>query len=349
MRTRKLLLAATVTSTALVLAACGARGAGVDTGEGSSDAAGESYTLTIGHSQAATVPMNEGALRFKEILEEESDGRITVEVYPAEELGSEPEMMEGLMMGNVHLAIVATAVAADTCPALGAYALPYIIEGETERDQYDNLKQLTDSDWNQQIIEECSEDAGYKVVDNSWWYGNRNVTTTKTEVNAPGDLSGLIIRTPPADLHTMGITDFGAEATPMPFSEVYSALDTGVIDGQENPISTIYQNTLYEVQDHLSLTQHMTQNQAVIMDSEFFDSLSTEDQELILTSIEDAGRHQSDLQLNQNEEQLEKLKEAGMAVTEPDLSAFRDATAASVDEHLESLDMARDQIVELQN
>lgn len=352
MTTKKMLTMGVALSAVLMLAACGGRGAGVeseDAGDGDdATGGGESIVLTIGHSQAPTVPMNEGAKRFKELVEDGSDGRITVEVYPAEELGSEPEMMEGLEMGNVRVAIVATAVAADTCAALGAYALPYILEGETDRDQYENLQTLTDSDWNAGIIDDCLAESGYRVIDNSWWYGNRNLTSS-TEVNSPEDMNGLIIRTPPADLHTMAILDFGAEAVPMPFSEVYSALDTGVIDGQENPISTIYQNTLFEVQDYLALTKHMTQSQTVMMNGEFFDELSDEDQQLVLDSIREAGVFQSDLQLTTNEEELELLKEEGMTVTEPDLAQFRAATEESVDAHLEELGMTRDEIVALQD
>src|SRR5690606_125368 len=145
-QTTRALQVAVAASTALALTACGGRGSGQED-QGTADGGAESYTLTIGHSQAATVPMNQGAERFKELVEEGSEGRITVEVYPAEELGSEAEMMEGLTMGNVRVAIVATAVAADTCPELGVYALPYILEGEGDRDQYENLQTLTQSDW----------------------------------------------------------------------------------------------------------------------------------------------------------------------------------------------------------
>ncbi|GAA1142660.1 TRAP transporter substrate-binding protein [Nesterenkonia lutea] len=330
---------------ALSMTGCGERGAGV---EEDSAAEGESYTLSIGHSQKDTTPMNLGAERFAETVSEESDGRITVEVYPAEQIGSEPEMMEGLAMNSVNIAIVATAVLADVCEEFGAFALPYAIEGETDRDQYESLRNLAGSDWNQQTIDECAESSGNRVVDNSWWYGNRNLTTGSTEVSSPEDMEGLAIRTPPADLHTMAIQDFGADAQPMPFSEVYTALDTGVIDGQENPISTIYQNSLFEVQDNLSLTKHMTQNQAVVMDDEFFSGLSDEDQEIILQAIDDAGQYQSDLQLTSNEEELELLRDEGMTVTEPDLEAFRAATEDSVRTHLEDLGISPEELSEMQ-
>lgn len=328
------------------MAGCAERGSGVS--PGGDDAAGDSYTLTIGHSVAATAPVNLGSLRFKELVEEASDGRITVEVYPAEEIGSEPELMEGLTLGNVSIALVATAVAADTCPALGVYALPYILEGANDREQYESLRNLTSSEFNAEIIEECEASSGNLVIDNSWWYGNRNLTTGTREVNVPGDLSGLIIRTPPADLHTMAIGAFGAETLPMPFSEVYTALDTGVIDGQENPISTIYQNALYEVQGYLSLTRHMTQNQTLVMNAEFFHGLSEDDQELILSAIDEAGQYQSDLQLTTNEEELELLRDSGMVVTEPDLTPFKSAVEDQVEGHLAELDMTRADIVEMQ-
>lgn len=318
----------------LVLTGCAGRGAGVD--DSADQADGEKITITIRHSVAATAPVNLGSLRFKELVEEKSDGRITVEVFPAEEIGSEPELMEGLSLGNVQIALVATAVAADVCPELGIFALPYILEGDDDRAQYESLRKLTSSEWNQDAIAKCAEESGNLVVDNSWWYGNRNLTSN-VEVTEPGNLSGLIIRTPPADLHTLAIKAFGAEALPMPFSEVYTALDTGVIDGQENPISTIYQNAFFEVQDYLSLTKHMTQNQALVMNAEFFDGLSEDDQELVRSAIDEAGQYQSDLQLTTNEEELEELKAKGMTVVEPDLAPFRAAVEQPVTDFLAKL------------
>lgn len=335
----------------LALTGCIDRGAGSGSSpsEAGVEGGGEAYTLVLGHSVAASAPVNLGALRFKEIVEEATDGRITVDVFPAEEIGSEPELMEGLALGNVHIALVATAVAADTCPALGVFGLPYIIQGEEDRQQYENLLRLADSDWNQEVVAQCEESSGNVVVDNAWWYGNRNLTTSSVEVDEPSDVQGLIIRTPPADLHTMAIRDFGGEPLPMPFSEVYTALDTGVIAGQENPISTIYQNAFYEVQDYISLTKHMTQNQALMMNADFFNGLTEEDQELIRSAIREAGQYQSDLQLTTNEEELEKLADEGMMIVEPDLAPFRAATEQSVAAHLESLGITRDEIDDIQN
>lgn len=330
---------------ALALTGCAERGAGVD--DRANGAGGEEFTITLGHSVAATAPVNLGSLRFKELVEEKSDGRITVEVFPAEQIGSEPELMEGLSLGNVQIALVATAVAADVCPELGVFALPYILEGENDREQYESLRKLTASEWNQEAITKCAEESGNLVIDNSWWYGNRNLTSN-VAVNFPADLEGLIIRTPPADLHTLAIRAFGAEPLPMPFSEVYSALDTGVIDGQENPISTIYQNAFFEVQDFISLTKHMTQNQALVMDVDFFNGLSEEDQELVRSSIDEAGKYQSDLQLTTNEEELEKLGTEGMTVVEPDLAPFKAAIEQPVAEFLAALGVDAATIKEMQ-
>lgn len=348
MHRRTAIITALLAAGALVLTGCTDRGSGIpDGGEPAGDSE-KSYTLTIGHSVAATAPVNLGAIKFKELVEEASEGRITVEVYPAEEIGSEPELMEGLALGNVSIALVATAVAADTCPALGVYALPYILEGDDDRAQYESLRKLTSSEFNQQIKDECEQSSGNIVIDNSWWYGNRNLTTGDREVKVPEDTRGLIIRTPPADLHTMAIKAFGAETMPMPFSEVYTALDTGVIDGQENPISTIYQNALYEVQDHLTLTRHMTQNQALLMNADFFHSLSEADQELILSAIDEAGQYQSDLQLTTNEKELELLRERGMNIVTPDIAPFKASVESAVEAHLAKLGLNRQQIVDMQ-
>lgn len=330
-----------VAAASLALSGC-ARGGGA-AGGGDDD----SYTIAIGHSPPADTPVNLGSLQFKEIVEEETEGRVTVEVYPAEELGSEPEMVEGLSLGNVQVALVATAVAADTCPALGLFALPYIIEGENDEEQYESLAKLAESDLNQEIIAECREESGLYVVDNAWWYGNRHLTTN-VEINEPADMQGLIIRTPPADLHTMGIEAFGAETVPMPMSELYSALDTGVVDGQENPINTIYQNAMYEVQSNLAFTKHMTQNQALLMDAEWFETLSEADQELIERAIREAGQYQSELQLENTDADLEELESEGMEVNEPDLAPFVELTEEPVAEHLDALGFSREDIIAAQ-
>ncbi len=160
-----------------------------------------------------------------------------------------------------------------------------------------------------------------------WLFGQRHLTTRATPVRTPADMADLKIRVQPTEIYLATIEAMGGNPTPMDFKEVYTSLQTGVIDGQENPINVIATRALYEVQDYLMLTGHITQNQTVVINDQVFQSLSPELQEILVTATRDAGDYQNGVLEQQEAEQLEQIKASGMTIVEPDVEAFRVATA----------------------
>lgn len=350
---RSVIALSAVTAMVMVSAACGSSSPEEESGStgdpqaaDGSNGGGEELEIAIAHTLYEGAPIHQGALLFEEMVEEGSDGRISVDVYPAGQLGGENDLVEGLDIGTVQVAIVGAALFSNFCPALGFFGLPYIIEGDGEEEQYESLQALAESSLVSDLVEECVAESGLRPLNTAWYYGNRHVTSN-VDVDDPSDLSGLKIRTPPADLHTAPLEAFGATTVPMDFGEVYTSLQTGVIDGQENPINTIYQNALYEVQDQTTLTGHMTQNMFAVVGDEFFTSLSQDDQALVMEAINAAQERMSKEQIAANAEDLGKLEEE-MTVARVDLEPFRAATESMTQEFLDNHGLDREAIRQAQ-
>jgi tripartite ATP-independent transporter DctP family solute receptor len=169
-----------------------------------------------------------------------------------------------------------------------------------------------------------------RILDMGWVFGRRNLTTKNTPVRKPADMKGLKIRAQPVTIYLETIKGMGGNPTPIDWKEVYMSLQTGVADGQENPFNVIYSAKLYEVQKYLMLTEHMLQNQTVLISEKVYQSLTPEQRKIVLQSAIDAGNYQNDLIAKDEVESLEKLKQAGMTVIGPkeglDREAFRKAT-----------------------
>jgi TRAP-type C4-dicarboxylate transport system substrate-binding protein len=143
----------------------------------------------------------------------------------------------------------------------------------------------------------------------------------------PADMARLKIRVQPTGIYLDTIRAMGGNPTPMDFKEVYTSLQTGVIDGQENPLNVIATRAFFEVQGYLMLTGHILQNQAVIVSDKTFQSLKPEHQKILVQAARDAGDHQNALLAKTEKEQLELVRGKGMKIVEPDVAAFRAATA----------------------
>jgi TRAP-type C4-dicarboxylate transport system substrate-binding protein len=178
----------------------------------------------------------------------------------------------------------------------------------------------------QEINERAAKTSGIRALDLGWWYGNRHLTTKTKQVLKVADMQGLKIRTVEGPINGAAIQALGAIVTPMPISELYTALMMGVVDGQENPPNTIYAHKYYEVQKYLSLTGHMTQHLVLCISETFFQGLSPELRALFIQAAQDAGDYQSDLQLKANDQAVQDLKAKGMVVATIDKAEFANKT-----------------------
>lgn len=339
MKTQTLFVAGV--AVALGLSACGLGDSAVSGGS-----SGDGDSLTIAGTLPANTAMIEGAERISDSLDE-SDVDLAGDVYSDGQLGGEPEMMDALETGTVDIAMVGVPLVAQHCSALGMNALPYVIQGDNPEEQYENLQKVTDSELHQQAVEECAEETGYRVIDASWWYGNRELTSNK-EIHSVADMKGLKVRTPEGSLHSKPFEVLGADPVPMAQDEVYTALETGVIDAQENPFATIAKFSFEDVQDYLVLTSLMTHNQALVMWDDTYQDLTDEQRDALLSAVDEAGQWQSEEQLKENAELRDQLEENGIEIIEPDLDEFTEATRDFVEEYFEDNDLDFEEYLAIQ-
>jgi tripartite ATP-independent transporter DctP family solute receptor len=276
--------------------------------------------IKLGNVQATGDIVQTGLKKFADLVGERTKSRIQVQIFPASQLGTEQELLEGVQLGTLHMFEGSTGSVGRFLPDLEAFAAPYIW-----RDA-DHMLKAVRGPIGQGLAERLVKAKGMRVLDFGWLFGNRYLTTKSKAIYKPDDLKGMKIRVQPTAIYLETIKAMGANPTTMDFKEVYLGLQSGVIDGQENPPFVIFNNKLFEVQKYVMLTAHITQNQAIVINDKFYQGLSPEFRKILTEAAYEAGNFQNDLILKSEEEYLDKLKERGMSVIQPDVKAFREAT-----------------------
>jgi tripartite ATP-independent transporter DctP family solute receptor len=278
-------------------------------------------TLRVATLQGAAQPSYKGLVRFAELVGSRSNGALKVQVFGDGQLGTEQESIEGVQLGTIDMFMGSTGSVGRFLPRLEAFAHPYVW-----RDDAHMLK-VARGPIGEELSEELRKKAGIRILDMGWVFGWRHLTTKQTAVMKPADMARLKIRVQPTGIYLDTIRAMGGNPTPMDFKEVYTSLQTGVIDGQENPINVIATRAFWEVQGYLMLTGHILQNQAVIVSDKTFQSLKPEHQRILVQAAREAGDHQNQLLAQTEKEQLDLVRGKGMKVVQPDVAAFRAATA----------------------
>lgn len=312
-------------SMTLALAACGgssSSSSSSSSSDSSSSAAtsADSYTIIYASNSAADLenPQNVGAYKFKELVEERSNGRITVECHINGALGGAREIVEGVQLGTINMGDVENGPMDSFVEASALWNLPYLF---TSLEEVHNI-QASDIG---KAIQDKFEEVGIKHLaynDGGFRYFTNNVRPLTTV----DDFKGLKIRVMESPIYIGMVEALGASATPMAFSELYTGLQQGTVDGQENPLDLIYAQSYFEVQDYLSLSEHLYYPRQHIMNLDFFNSLSAEDQELIQQCSIDACAYQNEYFAEYTEKMLTTLQEKGMEVSEFDKAAAQEAT-----------------------
>lgn len=272
--------------------------------------------IRLGHIGYPDSPYDQGARKFKELLEARFPGRVEVRVFGSAQLGEDKEMLEGLRLGTLEMH-VPSSVLHSVEPMFGLFDLPFLIEdrGQVERIAEGPLGQR---------LEAALEDDDLVLL-GLWENGFRMITNNVRPVTRPEDLKGIRLRTPKDPGRMMMFAAFGASPTSMSFGELFSALKQGVIDGQENPLSQIVPGRFYEVQRYLSLSKHVYSPAYPVMSRAYFETLDEDLRLGILESASEVGRFHRELGAREDE-RFRKFLEERMEVTEIDRAAF---TAAS--------------------
>jgi tripartite ATP-independent transporter DctP family solute receptor len=276
------------------------------------------YVIKFGHLQPLTDPWHLGALKFKEVVEKKSEGRLKVEIYPASQLGSEREQMEGVKIGTQEITTNSPGMLATIFPEVGVFDLPYLFRNQ------EHLHKVLEGPIGRGVMNRMQKGVGMFPLA-LWDRGPRHLTSKKP-VYTPADVKGLKIRVPEIRIYLAIWRALGAKPTPMAFAELYTGLATGTVDAQENPLEVIWSNKFYEVQSHLVLTGHMRAVLWVMMNDRFFRNLPPDLQKVVTEAAKESEPYTNDIVTKAQEEILANLKTKGMKVIQPDLNAFANAT-----------------------
>lgn len=285
----------------------------------------ENITLKIGFSTKSSDPRVQVSETFKKTVEEQTQGRITVELYPDGKLGSDAELIKGVINGDVDMTVSSAGNFADYVPEVGASALPFLFS------DFEEAWKFVDGETERQIEEKLTE---YNIrvlahFDN----GFRCVTTSESvgPVNTVSDMEGIRIRTPQNQMVMETLSALGAKPYVMDFTKLYDALKNGEFDAQENPVPIIYNSRLYEVQSCLAITNHSYDMMLFVIRDDIWESLSEQDREILRAAAAEAQKQDRELIQTQTMQYIDMLEEKGMTITYPDLKEFREATVGVYD------------------
>jgi TRAP-type transport system periplasmic protein len=278
-------------------------------------------TLRVATLQGAAQPSYKGLVRMAEIVQQRSNGALRIQVFGDGQLGTEQESIEGVQLGTIDMFMGSAGSVGRFLPRLEAFAHPYVWRDEA------HLLSVVRGRIGEELSSELRQKAGIRILDQGWIFGQRHLTTKSTEVRRPADMAKLKIRVQPTGIYLDTIRAMGGNPTPMDFKEVYTSMQTGVIDGQENPLNVIATRAFYEVQGVLSLTGHITQNQVVLISDKTFQALTPDQQALLVAAAREAGDYQNKVLADDEKAQLDLVRSKGMKVVQPDVAAFRAATA----------------------
>jgi TRAP-type transport system periplasmic protein len=253
-------------------------------------------------------PEGQGLLKFKEIVEKKSGGKLKVQTYFSASLGDDLKMTEALQSGTQEITIPSTSPLVGIVKEFGILDFPFLFNTAEEADA------ILDGPIGKKLLEKLPE---HGLIGLAYWEnGFRHVTNSKHRIKTIDDFKGLKLRTMQNQVHIDAFKKLGANPTPMAFSEVFTALESKTVDGQENPLATIKSNKYYEVQDYLSLTKHVYTPFVFLVSKKFWDSLSPEEQKILQDAAVEAGKHQRELSRQEDKKALEELKKTGIKINE---------------------------------
>jgi tripartite ATP-independent transporter DctP family solute receptor len=273
--------------------------------------------LRWAHVYEITEPYHTEALWAASEIRKRTNGRFDITVFPASQLGNENQLNEALGFGAIDIIYVGINFVAATYPPLGISGAPFMLR------DLDHWKTYRDSKLFSELVQGYDEKTRHKVTALTY-YGQRHVTANR-RISKPEDMQGMKLRVPPAPLFLMFTKSVGADATPIAFSDVYTALQQGLVDGQENPLPTIMAKKFYEVQSHIVLTGHITESMVTVIGSHVWNKLTPDDQKVFVETLKEAASKATE-SIEASERILAgEFRKLGVTVVEPDREAFRKA------------------------
>lgn len=278
----------------------------------------EQYVLYAGHSLAADHPFELAMQELKQRVEERTDGRVIIETFPLSQLGAERELIEGAMLGSVDMVVSTSGPIMNFVSDFAVLDLPFlfndresavnILEGEIGQELFDQLRDIG-------------------IVGLSWGEnGFRHVTNSMKPVETPDDLKGLSMRVQENKVFISAFKELGVTPSPMAWTEALTALQSGVVDGQENPILVIDSYKLYDAnQKHMTLTGHAYSSAVFMMSEHAYNRLPEDLRQIVMEEGQKIGAYERQLVIDMEQKALARLQEQGMEVVDTiEVDAFRE-------------------------
>lgn len=263
--------------------------------------------LKLGHIVKPDGPVAIAAVRFADLMKERTNGKIIIEVYDSGTLGSQRDLLEGLQIGTVDMTLSSPAIMSSLTPKVSVFDLPYIFKNAEQ------AYKVLDGELGKSIFAE-GEKYGYTYI-NAWENGFRHTTNNKRVLETPADFNGLKLRVPESKVYLEMAKALGANPTTMGFGELFSALQNGTVDGQENPISQIYSSHFQEVQKYMTLDGHIYACNPLLISNTAKEKIPEDLYKILVDTANEVRDWERDLVAQSEGKMIEEMKANGMEIT----------------------------------
>lgn len=293
----------------------------------------EKVIMRIGIGQSDTHPQYAGLVKFKEEVEANTNGKFEVQINHSGTVGDDRGMMEMLQLGTLDGTCPSSAPVVNFCKDYMIFDFPFLFG------DYEDVDRVLDGQLGQELLDKL--DGTGMVGMNFWELGFLSITNSKHPVETLDDMKGLKIRTMENEVQMDCLEAWGANPSPLAFSELFTALQQGTFDGQQNPFASIYSMKFYEVQDYLTVTNHVYNPFIFLISQSFWDKLTPEEQEIFQAAADAARDEERRLVREQNDNLLSELEEYGMQISylgEDDIEEMKEIAQPIVDKFSQQMD-----------
>lgn len=312
-----------VLALSLLVAGCGGKKEAAPAGDKAPQKA--KITMRLAEAHPSDYPTTLGDKKFAELVNERSQGRIQIKVHDSASLGDENSVIQQVQLGSIEFTRISSGTLAEFNKQFGVFSLPYIFNDN------DHVWRFLDSDYGKKMLTNLDKS---RMMGLAYYSSGSRSFYTKKPVKGPEDLKGLKIRVMQNAINIELMKAFGASATPMPYGEVFSALQTGVIDGAENNPPSYLTASHYQAVKNYILDGHQRVPEVLMVSKITWDKLSEEDRKLIQQAAQDSVKFQKEAWDKFEKDALAKLIQAGVAVTEvKDVKPWKDAAKSVIEKY----------------
>ena len=277
---------------------------------------GGARELKLAHFGAEESAAQTAAVQFAQNVERRTNGALKIVIYPNNVLGGPPQILEQVLMGTVDMSLSGQDQIAKHVPLFDTVAIPFSTDG------YEHMDKILDGPFLAWAKPEVAQKGA--VMLSSWEWGFRQITNSRHPILTPDDVVGLKIRTPPAMAYQAAMEALGANVQTIDFSELVLAMRSGVVDGQENPIATIYDLKLYESQKYITIVNYLYSSMVHLVNNKVWDSLTAEQQRIIAEESDNSKNLMRKLVRDSESKQIAEMRSMGIQIDSPPLKPFQD-------------------------